>query len=400
MSETVSAHLDEARLAYASLVSRERLLPQDVAVKIDLALTLRTLGDPLRAEEKLREAVAIDPGAARAAHILGYFLRERGALEEAVVHLLRSREPGSEFPDPYHLLAFSLYGLGRYDDLFRLGIPNEPGQRFGEIVMRAIVAWQSGDFDACREWLAQAQDIRAGLSLKLPNAGVFETYRHYVERLLKTRADGPRADAAVPPLYVIGDSHSLTSAHLSVPFEGVLHRFEPRLAIGCKAWHLVSPKANPHAAAFDATVRRIPGGSAAIACFGELDCSYSIGIYRYVKRQQIDDPGPVVRSLTAAYVAKVADVAKDRGFRLVLATPPTSNIRDALLPAADRQLFRSIESLFCDGVREEAASHGLRVVDLGRATRTATGSVRRDVYVDADNMLPGIFLEAWAAAKL
>ena len=400
MAENTSSELDQARLAYVSLLERERLLPTDTTVKADLALTLKTLGDPLRAEEKLREAVALDPRAARAAHVLGYVLRERGALEEAVGHFLRSREPGSEFPDPFHLLVFSLHALGRHGEIFALGIPNEPGQRFGEIVMRAIVAWQSRDFAACGEWLEKAREIRAALSPKLPNASVFEAYRHDVERLLQTRAEGSHADPAMPPLYVIGDSHSLTPAHLPVPFDGETRRLEPHLVIGCKAWHLVSRKPNPYAAAFDATVLRIPEGSSVMACFGELDCRHSVGIFRHVKRQGIEDPLPVVQSLTAGYVARLADVANVRRLRLLLVTPPTSNIRDALLTAADRRLFRSIESMFCDGLREQAAAHGLRVVDLAAMTRNANGSVRRDVYVRTNHVLPDVFLEACAEAKL
>ena len=137
-----------------------------------------------------------------------------------------------------------------------------------------------------------------------------------------------------------------------------------------------------------------------MACFGELDCRHSIGIFRYVKKQGIDDPLPVIQSLTAGYAARLIGVANERRLSLMLVTPPTSNINDALLPAADRRLFRSIERMFCDGVRDQAAQHDLRVIDLAAATRASGGAVRRDVYVDAHHILPDVFLEACAAAKL
>jgi hypothetical protein len=332
--------------------------------------------------------------------VLGYLLRERGALEEAAVHLLRTREPDSEFPDPYHLLVFTLHALGRHDAIFRLNFPSELGQRFGELVMRAVAAWQARDFAACGEWLERADADRATLPRTAPNAGVFETYRHYVERLLRTRAERPLAGPELAPVFVVGDSHSLTPAHLPVSLSGETRRIEARLVFGCKAWHLVSGKPNPFAAAFDAAVRRIPEGGAVMACFGELDCRHGIGIFRHLRTQGIDDPIPVVRSLVAGYVARLAETAGARRLHLMLVTPPASNVDETLLPAADRDHFRAIERLFSENLREQAAARGLRVIDLQAATRRTDGSIRGEAYVDTNHILPDVFLEACAVAGL
>jgi Flp pilus assembly protein TadD len=97
----------DAAAALVALSQREQMAPTDAALKLSLALALRAAGDPAAAERKAGEAVACAPGDARARHVLGFLLRERGALAEAAAHLLDARRIANDVADPFHLAALT-----------------------------------------------------------------------------------------------------------------------------------------------------------------------------------------------------------------------------------------------------------------------------------------------------
>jgi len=74
------------------------------------------------------------------------------------------------------------------------------------------------------------------------------------------------------PLYVVGDSHSLSPSWRSIQVKGEDRLLLGRLVTGLKMWHLrpesrFFPKAN-----FEAAMAQVPDGSECMFIFGEIDC--------------------------------------------------------------------------------------------------------------------------------
>jgi len=84
------------------------------------------------------------------------------------------------------------------------------------------------------------------------------------------------AAAAANPIYVCGDSHTLSSAWSIVVLNGAPRLLVPRLVTGVKHWHLRQdsdfyPRAN-----FLSALKSIPEGAEVIFIIGEIDCREGI----------------------------------------------------------------------------------------------------------------------------
>ena len=89
------------------------------------------------------------------------------------------------------------------------------------------------------------------------------------------------------PIYVVGDSHSLSPSWRSINVKGEQRLLLGRLVTGLKAWHLrpesrFFPKAN-----FEAAVASVPNGSECLFIFGEIDCRE--GLIVCVEKCRYDD---------------------------------------------------------------------------------------------------------------
>ena len=87
---------------------------------------------------------------------------------------------------------------------------------------------------------------------------------------------GARTDPALPPIYVIGDSHCLATGWRVLSINGTNRILRPMLVTGLKCWHMRDdedfyPKAN-----FDGVVKKIPVGSEVIFLFGACPSSHTV----------------------------------------------------------------------------------------------------------------------------
>ena len=129
----------------------------------------------------------------------------------------------------------------------------------------------------------------------------------------------------LPPLYIAGDSHSLAPAWRTVEFRGTPHLLVPRLATGCKIWHMREasdffPKYN-----FEVAVKAIPDGSPVIFCFGEIDCRE--GLLIAVERMRYPDLEAGVVHTVKIYISVLKGLATSRKFKvLVHPIPPVLNV--------------------------------------------------------------------------
>jgi len=195
--------------------------PRSAAAWEHLALVQKRAGRDDDAIATFRAALEADPGSLAAHQALGGLLYEQGRLEEAVAHLRRVRDT-AQGEDPYQMLALSLLGLGRPEEVAALG-PRQArtaGQRFNETILRALVAWQAGDFEACRARLDEAAPF-ARVPDRAPNRRVFNTYFKYLQRLLELRRLNQELYRGDPAreVYAIGDSHCMMAGHVLIPSE-------------------------------------------------------------------------------------------------------------------------------------------------------------------------------------
>lgn len=130
------------------------------------------------------------------------------------------------------------------------------------------------------------------------------------------------------PIYVVGDSHTLTLGWQSVTAGARPHLLRPYLVTGIKIWHLRDessfyPKAN-----FWNIVKSIPKGSTVLLIIGEIDCRE--GIIDAVQKCRYDTLEEGVREVLAIYKRILARLQKERGLRLLVhpAAPVLNETRE------------------------------------------------------------------------
>lgn len=391
---------DEAEAHLQDLIDRN---PEDAGSYEHLALVQKGRGRTDEAIASFRKALEIAPDAVGAHQALGGLLYQQGDLEAALEHLLAARAAKPAGEDPYQNLGMTLLGLGRYEELLALD-PKQArtaGQRFNETVLKALLAWQEGDIAGCERHVADARPF-ARIPDRAPNRRVFTALFNYLQKLLEIRKLNRRlyraADA--PEIFALGDSHCLMAAHTGIPVAGVDHRVVPRMVLGCKAYHLVSPRLSPQRIAFERTLARLPERAKVIVILGAGDLLHDDGIIGFLRRSPEADPSETAGELARSYFARLRQLVEASRLSLIVMSPPPSNMSRSTLPEVERGRYEQVIRTFQQELRESVAGAGRPYIDLFAATRDEEGKTRPKFYVDAQHVRPSLFVEAATAAGL
>ena len=110
-----------------------RLEPHAVAARLNLADTLRAIGEEARAEEVLREGLALDADNAALHHSLGLLLVRSAMPQDALAELRLAAELAPENPRFVYVLGVALNSMGEQQEALQ--------------VLRAAHANFDGNFD-------------------------------------------------------------------------------------------------------------------------------------------------------------------------------------------------------------------------------------------------------------
>jgi Flp pilus assembly protein TadD len=377
------------------------LNPRDPNSHLQVAIIHQRQGNSDKAEEAVRMALKLKADIPGAWQLLAGIAYRDGRIEEARDAMAKSRVGERPAADPNHTLALALLATGRADEIASLSPPVTRGQAFGETVIRAIAAWLENRPDDCRQLIADLRPTIPQVPMEAPNRSVFVTYLSILDGLVDWRdghADAYAGDAE-RTVHVIGDSHTLTAANLTLPIDGAMTRLQTHLVFGCKAWHLVREEPSPYRGMFDLALAQIPDGATVMAAFGELDCRLKEGVVRAVRRDTDLDPDRLVDDLVARYVPFMLEAGAARGMTVWFQSPAMSNINMSLVEDEVRDVFLQVIRRFNERLRAETAAHGARLIDVNRVTTADDGSARRGHYIDTNHIRPTALVEAFELAE-
>mmetsp|Transcript_21674 Transcript_21674/g.31092 ORF Transcript_21674/g.31092 Transcript_21674/m.31092 type:complete len:659 (+) Transcript_21674:511-2487(+) len=152
------------------------------------------------------------------------------------------------------------------------------------------------------------------------------------------------------PLYLLGDSHSLTSAWSKLPSQRLV---VPKLVTGVKQWHLRAdgdfyPKAH-----FQCTVDSIPNGSEVVVLVGEIDCRE--GMLLAVERDKYQSVEEAMKTTLQQFMQVLISLVKRKHFKIfVHPVPPVLRETRHLVMAYNILYEQSIKSLpkaFAENIR-------------------------------------------------
>ena len=157
------------------------------------------------------------------------------------------------------------------------------------IIYAAIVAWLTGDILTCRTLIKQS-DLSNTIhpqDLDLKNVQAYFTFLKHLLSFYDTNQTLYQSQSS-QPLYIIGDSHSLSYAGSYQTIGAHTYAASSFLIVGCKAWHLAQEAENIFKYSVDKAIGNIPEHGDVLFTLGEIDCRMDEG-FMHVHRKYGND---------------------------------------------------------------------------------------------------------------
>lgn len=338
-------------------------------------------------------------------HNRGIALGGLGRIDDALPALAAAVEMAPNHRQYRASLALILHAAGRQDEAFAISIAATGAP---ENVVAAAIAFERGDLDGCARILDIARPgfeggIREQLSVKQWEE--LKTYHAYLGSLVAYRRRHPEPPGrSREPLYVIGDSHTLSPARFPVRFAGCAMVTQPRLVFGVKLWHLArARKGGPslYAAAFGRALAALPPGATAVMSVGEIDSRADEGFLPVLRRANAMEPGPM-RERIDEVVRDALDfasaAARETSVRLHVVNVPAPRADVDGRTVEDSRDVARIVAAVNEAIDAAAHERGMFIVDVYGRSLGSEGCAAPGHHLDAVHLLPGVFGQA-AQAK-
>ncbi|MBU3936785.1 MAG: tetratricopeptide repeat protein [Proteobacteria bacterium] len=370
----------------------------------DMAVAYNNLGNILKEKKRYNEAIShynkallLVPDYAIAHGNLASALTQVGELDEATISCREALGINPEIPEVYMLLATLLFMGRRWEEFAALtnsllNNQNLSGQNRNWLnIQVALQAWITGSLARCEEHLQASASIQYMRPENIHEKSRLAFYC-LMRKLLNHRTSSPHLYYAEnpPPAYLVGDSHCLCFANLPVRVNGKPFIVEPRLVMGCKAFHLHQNGNNQYKAEFLSNIEDIPDNSLVILSFGEIDCRQNEGIYpAWMKKFQHLSPAEMIRDVTEGYLAFIADTIKERELKLmVLGVPAPMKSTVSDLTSEEIPTYLSIPKLWNDYLQTTTLQNGWTFLDNYSLTCDDKGFSHGRYHIDDHHLYP------------
>jgi tetratricopeptide (TPR) repeat protein len=391
----VQLALGEYREAVLSFGRALRVMPDFVDALNNQGMALRALGKLDDAALRLGQALRLRPDFAEAHNNLATVHGDAGRLEEARDSYRRAIALRPGFGTAYANLGNVLCELDALDeaaDAYRHALELDPldfGLDAG--VYLAVLQYLDGDRAACRRTLKAVAPI---IEAKEPRRKNAQTYWRFLDRLLALGL--PRAaDAGLPVLHVVGDSHSLSAHDLVVGWRGKQMRCKAEWIVGCKQWHFAQGRPNRFRRKFETVLARLPAGSTVLLTIGEIDCRSDEGIALAMRKHPERRMEQIVRDTTAGYIAAVRDIARRAGHRLIVCGVPASNAPVGEMNGSAALALAGIIRTFNQELQAHARAAGMDFIDVFALTAGSNSHASGHHHIDRRHLLPSAVAEAF-----
>ncbi len=182
-----------------------------------------------------------------------------------------------------------------------------------------------------------------------------------------------------PPIYVVGDSHSLSCGwHTIEDHNGHIRILRPMLVTGLKCWHMrpesrFYPKVNLHN-----VLSQIPRGADVLFIFGEIDCRE--GLLVSVERCRYKDVDEGIAVTVDIYVQKLLEIHEEYEFNiLVHPVPPVLDLTRDVVKRFNR---------VCQAKVQEVQHSSMRYLDFAHRLLAADGGLAEGLGYDGTHLHP------------
>ena len=388
--------LDEA---LASLRQAIVLKPGYAKAHNNLGGTLQELGKFGEAEASLRQAIALKPDYAEAHSNLGVTLKELGRLEEAEASLRQAIAFKPDFVEA--ILNFSITQsymnnleaeIISLQNVLRI---DSDGYNLRAGVNLAICNFLEGDFTESKKHLLAATKIQ---EKTLPIFKNEKIYHEYLSRILKWRENeylGVQKGKNDKNLYVLGESHSLTSHQLCIQNSGINFFCSARLIKGCKQWHLGNAFRNQYKHQFEAIFFALPKHSNVLVAIGEIDCRLDTGIIAHKRKFPEKQINEIISNTVENYLNYIVSNNSDYQHNVIIQGVPCPNTDVRNHSEKDIRQLVDVIKIFNYELKMQSKERGFRFLDTHQITNNGDGMSNGSWHIDYYHLSPEGMQEAW-----
>ncbi|MFL2920774.1 MAG: tetratricopeptide repeat protein [Thalassobaculaceae bacterium] len=409
------------------------LSPQDAAAYSNLGNTLKDLGRLDEALASYTQAIALKPDLAEAHNNLGNTLKELGRLDEALASYRKAIALKPDYAEAHKNLGNTLKKLGRLDEAlasYNQAIVFKPDfaeamfnlsttQSFMNDLEAEIVSLQNvlqidsddyglrasvnlaicnflkGDFTESKRLLLAATKIQEKTSSESKHGRVYWRYLSNILKWHKNKYPGVKKGNNDKNLYVVGESHSLTSHHLCIQNSGVNFFCSAKLIKGCKQWHLGNAFRNQYKHQFETIFFALPKHSYILLAIGEIDCRLDTGIIPHKRKSPEKQIKEIISNTIENYLNYIVNTNSDYQHNITIQGVPCPNLDVRNHSEKDIRQLGGVIKIFNYELKMQSKEKGFGFLDTHQLTNKGDGMSNGSWHIDDYHLSPEGMQEAW-----
>ncbi|MFZ6733022.1 tetratricopeptide repeat protein [Undibacterium sp. Ji42W] len=215
-----------------------------------------------------------------------------------------------------------------------------------------------------------------------------------------------RQQASLPQaqgiLYVIGESHMLSTHNLILGYRGQHLQCKGLWIEGCTQWQIGQSETNHYQQLMTQYLQAIPVASCVLITIGEIDCRIDSGILKASKKS-IESTEAATVSLSqrvhdtvVAFLDFIEIQAQQRQFKLIISGVPAYHMNETGHTDGELQEFGQFLVLFNASLRQQVIARGMDFLDVFALTDSGTGKASQQWHIDDHHLRPDGILEAFS----
>ena len=196
-------------------------------------------------------------------------------------------------------------------------------------------------------------------------------------------------------LYVLGESHSLTSHHLRIQYSEIDFFCSARLIKGCKQWHLGNAFRNQYKHQFESIFCALPKHSYVLLAIGEIDCRLETGIIAHKKKFPEKQLKEIILTTVENYLTYIVNNNSDCQHKVIIQGVPCPNIDIRSCSQKDIKQLVEVIKIFNYELKVQSKEKGFKFLDTYQLTNKGDGLSTGSWHMDDYHLSPDGMLEAW-----
>ena len=259
----------------------------------------------------------------------------------------------------------------------------------------AICKFLKGDFIESKKHLLAATKIQEKTSSEFKNDRVYWIYLSNILKWHKNKYLGVNKGKNNKNLYVIGESHSLSSHYLCIQNSGVNFFCSAKLIKGCKQWHLGNAFRNKYKYQFESIFFALPKHSYVLVAIGEIDCRLDTGIIAHKRKFPKKQIKEIITNTIENYLNYIVKNNSDYQHNITIQGIPCPNLDARIYSENSIRHLSEVIKIFNYELEIQSKEKGFGFLDTHQLTNNGDGMSNGSWHIDENHLSPEGMLEAW-----